>query len=67
MLILGVDMGATFWSRPVAANQAGEIILWKMDDFNYEVFALVYKPGFGVYDLNDVLVAELDWRIQEPA
>ena len=66
MIDLGVDLGATAWTGPVAANDAGEILLWAMDDQTYEVYAIYYSPETGAHDLNDLLVTELDWRIDQP-
>lgn len=66
MIDLGLDLGATSWTGPVAANDDGQILLWLMDDQSYEVFAYIFAPEFGAHDLNDLTTIELDWQISDP-
>lgn len=64
---LGTNSGVTGWTEPVAMNDAGEILLLRLDMDTYQTSAMLYSPGRGAYDLNDVLATDLGWRIDSAA
>jgi len=53
-------------THAIAADDAGRILLLKVDNVTFEFAALLYAPGSGVHNLNDLVVGELNWWINEP-
>ena len=64
---IGLDIGDTMWTGPVAANDAGQILLWKLEEAIYDVSAMIYVPGSGAHLLNDLLTIDLGWELDTPS
>jgi probable HAF family extracellular repeat protein len=63
---LGAALGPGISTVPVAANDAGEILVRWSDGQTQASSAMIYKPGSGLYDLNEVIVGGLPWTVAEP-
>ena len=66
MVDMGVELGSTAWTGPVAASDAAGVLIWRMDPNTYEAFAMLYRPGLGLMDINVLLAEPLGWTIDTP-
>jgi probable HAF family extracellular repeat protein len=67
--MVNIDLGdeAALWATPVAANDAGQIIMEALDETVYDIRAMIYIPGAGAHLLNDLLTIDLGWELDTPS